>query len=59
VCRWRSGDGSGAFRDDFVGEETAYCNHREVLSSKNLNPVLPETFTGATRVIYVNQKIDH
>jgi hypothetical protein len=40
-------------------KKTTYCNHREVLASKNLNPVLPETFTGAIKVIYVNQKIDH
>jgi len=56
VCKWRSGDGSGAFRVGFVGEEKTYCNHREVLASKNLNPILPETFTGAMKVIYVHQK---
>jgi hypothetical protein len=33
-----------------------HCNHREVLASKNLNPLLLETFIGAIKVIYVNQK---
>jgi hypothetical protein len=56
VCRWRIGDGSGAIRVGFVVKKTTYCNHREVLVSKNLDPVLPETFTGAIKVIYVNQK---
>jgi hypothetical protein len=37
-------------------KKTTYCNHREVLASKNLNPILPETFTGVIKVIYVNQK---
>jgi hypothetical protein len=37
-----------------LAKKTTYCNHREVLASKNLNPILPETFTGAIRVIYVH-----
>jgi hypothetical protein len=37
-------------------KKTTYCNHREVVASKNLNPLLLETFIGAIKVIYVIQK---
>jgi hypothetical protein len=37
-------------------KKTTYCNHREVLASKNLNPLLPETFTGAIKVIHVHHR---
>jgi len=37
-------------------KKTTYLNHREVVAPKNLNPILPETFTGAIKVIYLNKK---
>jgi hypothetical protein len=39
-----------------VDEKTTYCNHREVLASEKLNPILPETHTGAIKAVNINQK---
>ena len=60
VCVYVCADGAVAMAAGLSGlvlwvKKTTYRNYREVLVSKNLNPILPETFTGAVKVIYINQ----